>query len=379
MDGDGHVLEPRDLWERALPGEFRELAIKVTWDEDRRLEDEWVNGINVAPGVATCNGWARLPRSIRDDPTGLRWEDLTPAGLHGPERVAELDREGIDVAVLYPSLGLGIGGITDPEHAVAACRIYNDWLAGYCAAAPKRLIGVGAVPMQDPAEAVGEARRCVQELGFRGVFIRPNPCGDLFAHDRVYDPLWETLEGLGVPVGLHPAGFPDTFGAARTYGSLWKGLTPLGKVINFMIDVVNTFTMLIGAGTLDRFPELKLIVLESGVGWLPWWLDKMDHWNEARLAGPSVELKPSEYVARQIWVSGDPDETSFPTAASVAPSNRLIWASDFPHLDILEGEPSVTEELYENLAGLPVEVAERIIGLNACELYGLEVASCSGA
>jgi predicted TIM-barrel fold metal-dependent hydrolase len=149
-------------------------------------------------------------------------------------------------------------------------------------------------------------------------------------------------------------------------------MTPLGKVLNFMIDDLTTFTMLIAAGVLDRYPELKLIVLESGVGWLPWWLDKMDHWNEARLAGPSLALKPSEYVARQVWVSGDPDETSFPFAAHVAPANRLIWASDFPHLDILESEPSATAELFEHLEGMPRDTAEGILGRNACELYGLE-------
>lgn len=371
VDGDGHVLEPRDLWERELPAKFRDVAIKVTWNEATQKEDQWVNGNCIVPGLATCNGWARLPRSVRDDPVGLRWEDLTPAGLFGPDRVVELDRDGIDTSVLYPSLGLGIGGITDAEHAVLACRIYNDWLAEYCSAGPGRLVGVGAIPMQDPVGAAREAERCVRELGFHGVFIRPNPCGDLFAHDPVYDQLWETVQGLGVPVGLHPAGFPDTFGAARTYGALWQGITPLGKVINFMIDVVTTFTMMIAAGVLDRFPALKVIVLESGVGWLPWWLDKMDHWNEARLAGPSIALKPSEYVTRQIWVSGDPDETSFPTAAQIAPANRLMWASDFPHLDILESEPSATEELYEHLVGMPRSVAEGILGLNATELYGL--------
>ena len=370
VDGDGHVLEPRDLWERELPAKYRDAAIKVTWNEATQKEDEWVDGNCIVPGLATCNGWARMPRSVRDNPVGLRWEDLTPAGLFGADRVAELDREGIDIAVLYPSLGLGIGGITDAEHAVLACRIYNDWLAGYCGAGPGRLVGVGAGPMQDPAAAARAAERCVRELGFRGVFVRPNPCGDLVAHYPVYDELWDTVQGLGVPVGLHPAGVPDTFGAARTYGSLWQGITPLGKVINFMIDVVNTFTMIIAAGVLDRFPSLKLIVLESGVGWLPWWLDKMDHWNEARPAGPAVELKPSEYVARQIWVSGDPDETSFPAAAQVAPANRLLWASDVPHLDILESEPSATEELYEHLGGLPRDVAEGILGRNACELYG---------
>jgi len=113
-------------------------------------------------------------------------------------------------------------------------------------------------------------------------------------------------------------------------------------------------------------------VLESGVGWLPWWLDKMDHWNMARLAGPSIRLKPSEYVARQIWVSGDPDESSFATVATVAPANRLMWATDFPHLDILEDEPSATVELYERLASMAPDVAEAILGRNACDLYGLD-------
>ena len=375
VDGDGHVLEPRDLWERELPTKFRDQAIRVVWNAETQREDQFVQGLNVAPGIATCNGWARMPRSVRDDPTGLRWEDLTPAGLNGKDRIVELDREGIDVAVLCPSLGLGIGGLDDAEHAVLACRIYNDWLADYCSAAPDRLIGVGAVPMQDPGEAVVEAERCVRELGFRGVFVRPNPCGELWPHHPEYESLWETIAGLGVPVGFHPAGFPDTFGAARSYGPQWKSITPLGKVINFMVDVVNTFTMMIGAGILDRYPALKLIVLESGVGWLPWWLDKMDHWNEARLAGPSIELPPSAYVARQIWISGDPDERSFATVSQLAPSNRLIWASDFPHLDLLESEPSVTAELYEQLEGMPTEVATRILGYNACELYNLDIAA----
>src|SRR5271169_2170018 len=111
VDADGHILEPRDLWERKLPERFVDQAIKIQWNEETQKEDEWMNGVNVFPGLGTSNGWARLPRSVRDDPTGLRWEDLTPAGLYPTERLAELDRDGIDIAVLYPSLGLGIGGL----------------------------------------------------------------------------------------------------------------------------------------------------------------------------------------------------------------------------------------------------------------------------
>ena len=89
----------------------------------------------------------------------------------------------------------------------------------------------------------------------------------------------------------------------------------------------------------------------------------------------NAKRPPSAYVARQIWISGDPDERSFATVSQLAPSNRLIWASDFPHLDLLESEPSVTAELYEQLEGMPTEVATRILGYNACKLYNLDIAA----
>ncbi len=373
IDADGHVLEPRDLWANKLPAKYRDQAIEIRWNESTQLEDEWAGGVNIMPGLGTTNGWARLPRSVRDDPTGLRWEDLTAAGRNAKDRVVELDRDGIDLAVLYPSLGLVLGGLTDPGHAIAACSIYNDWLAEYVRVAPNRLAGVGALPMQDPEAAVHEAERAIRELGFCGLFVRPNPVNGLWAHHAVYDPLWETIAGLGVPIGLHPAGFPDTFGAAQLYGEQWRGITPMGKVINFMIDTVTCFTMMMSAGIFDRYPDLKVIVLESGVGWVQWWAEKMDHWYKARLAGPSLELLPSEYVKRQVWFSGDPDESSFEAVSKVIPSNRLLWASDFPHLDILWDEPSVTEELYERLDLLDDGVARQILGLNAQEVYGIDV------
>lgn len=373
IDADGHVLEPRDLWAKKLPPKYRENAIEIRWNEETQLEDEWAGGVNIMPGLGTTNGWARLPRSIRDNPKGLRWEDLTAAGRNAKDRVIELDREGIDAAVLYPSLGLVLGGLTEPGHAVAACKIYNDWLAEYVAVAPDRLVGIGAIPMQDPAAAVDEVERAINELGFHGLFVRPNPVNDLWSHHAVYEPLWETIAGLGVPIGLHPAGFPDTFGAARHYGAQWKGITPMGKVINFMIDTVTCFTMMMSAGIFDRNPTLKVIVLESGVGWVQWWAEKMDHWYKARLPGPSLELLPSEYVERQVWFSGDPDENSFESVAKVIPTNRLLWASDFPHLDILWDEESVTEELYERLEFMDDHISREILGLNAQEVYNLSI------
>ncbi len=370
IDADGHILEPRDLWEKRVPAKFRDRTLKVVWNEKAQLEQAMLEGVFIQKASVT-NGIARQPMWRRADPRGWRWEDLPPAGLDPKARVAELDREGIDKAVLYPSIGLVLGGIQDTEHAIACCRAYNDWLAEFCSVAPDRLIGVGALPMQDPEASVGEARRAVEELGMRGFFVRPNAYNGRFMHDPVFDPLWDTVQGLGVPVGLHPSGTIDSLGAPQVYKPVWGDqFYYVGKPMHFLVDDVMGLVMMMGTGVLERFPKLKLIVLESGGGWLPHWLDKMDHWFEVVAASVKhLTLKPSEYVQRQVWVSFDPDEKTLPMVVQYAGDDRLIWASDYPHMDVMS--PSVTEELYEHLEGMKKSSQIKILGKNAQEVYGI--------
>ena len=109
-----------------------------------------------------------------------------------------LDSEGIDISVMYPGMGLKLGGIVDPELAVWSCKVFNDWMAEWCAAAPDRLKGVGALPMQDPVEAAREVQR-IRELGLVGTFCRPNAYNDRPFHDPVYTPVWEALEESTLP------------------------------------------------------------------------------------------------------------------------------------------------------------------------------------
>ena len=131
-----------------------------------------------------------------------------------------LDAEGIDIAVLYPGLGLKLGGITDPELAVASCRVYNDWIAECARRRPDRLVGVGALPMQDPAACADEVRRIV-DLGLRRG-LRPTRTRTTSApfHDPVVHPVYEALEETGSRSALHPAGLADMPGAARAWVDL---------------------------------------------------------------------------------------------------------------------------------------------------------------
>src|SRR5256886_12083131 len=193
--------------------------------------------------------------------------------MAGRANGAGMDTDGIDIAVLSPTIGLSIGN-APPAIAEGLCRAYNDWLRDYCAAAPERLVGVGAVPMIDVEAAVAEARRCVRELGFRGVFIRPNPYGGHPFHDRWYDPFWKAAAALGVPVGFHPLAMWDMPGA--TLGFDFPDIS-YAAAAGFPIDSMVTLTHLVFSGVLERFPDLQVIVLESSGGWIQSWLERLDH------------------------------------------------------------------------------------------------------
>src|SRR5262245_24607072 len=174
IDADGHGCEPPDLWTTRLPATLRERALRLRWNAESGYDEAWVEDWCITDRGLV--GLGNAGTSFADLGRGRHYHDGNPAGFDGRERLKVLDAEGIDVAVLYP--GLRLGAIRDPELAVASCRVYNDWIAEYCAADRRRLVGVAALPLQDPVGAAREARRAVLDLGLRGAFARPNPLPD---------------------------------------------------------------------------------------------------------------------------------------------------------------------------------------------------------
>src|SRR5262249_35802538 len=131
------------------------------------------------------------------------YDEAQRGGFDARVRLDDMDAEGIDVAVLYPSVGLNFWAVEDVDAAISLARDYNDWLAEYCAAAPARLYGAAMVPWQSPEASVAELERAHSELGFRAAFLRPNPClGRTIAHPR-HEAFWSRAEELGVTVGIH--------------------------------------------------------------------------------------------------------------------------------------------------------------------------------
>jgi predicted TIM-barrel fold metal-dependent hydrolase len=277
-----------------------------------------------------------------------------------------MDEEGIDQAVLYPSIGLYAWAIPDPEAAVDVARAYNDWLASYCAADTSRLFGAAMLPVQDPDAAVAEMQRAVGELGFTAAFVRPNPCLGRSLQDRAYEPIWSAAEELDITIGVHEGSsvIVPTLGSDRPFNPL------VLHAISHSFEEMLAFAQLVSFGVLERHPKLRLVFLESGGGWAPFWVQRLDEQSET-FGGfcPEMRLKPSEYFARQCWISYEVDE---PTLAALLPfigEDRVVWGSDYPHHDATF--PGAVSALRRTISSLgPVERA-KVLGENAASLYRL--------
>jgi predicted TIM-barrel fold metal-dependent hydrolase len=374
VDADGHVLEPRDTWIDYIDPAFRERAIRITTD-DRGDEVLLVDG---RPLEAMRNGLAGLgginldPADALDRATGrLRYEDGCPAGGYDPSaRLKVMDDEGIDVVLLYPTIGIcWEGHVTEPALATAYARAYNRYIVDFCSHERRRLVPVAHISLIDEQGAVEEAIRA-REAGCRAIYLSPDvpSRGGRGLSDPAFDPFWSTAEDLDMPVGFHvivrdqPA-FRSPI-MERAGGSALFGFAFLA------IDVMAAFTEMLASGVFEKHPRLRCTVLESGATWIAAWLDRLDHKFEVMRTISPMSLKPSEYFYRQCLVSADPDETVIAPIIRAVGSEYFVWASDYPHIDASFG---VVGEIRSRLEGLPDADQANVLGLNAQRFYGLDV------
>ena len=367
VDADGHVCEPADLWERNLPASMRDRGIRLRWNEASGFDECFVEDVIVTERGLI--GLGNAGESFENFGHGRHYEECNPAGFDPHERVKVLDSEGIDVSVMYPGLGLKLGGITDAPLAVASCAVYNDWIAEWCSAAPHRLKGVGALPMQDPAEAAREVSR-ILDRGLVAGFSRPNAYNERPFHDPVYTPVWEALEESGLPLGLHITGLADMPGAARGLRHLMAPGTHHAMIP--VIDQMMTLSNLVYGGVCERFPQLKVAILECGGGWIAHWMDRMNEFEDSyRWAAAPMSLDAEHYFKRQCWISFDPGERTPHALGPLAGYDRFLWASDFQHSDAKY--PGVVDELREHNGELPTDARRALFGQNALDLYGIRI------
>jgi uncharacterized protein len=362
FDADGHVVEPPRVWDELLPARFRDYAPRVLQSEGHfRFASGDRVGFEIAGRSDAVGAPGQTPKRS-DAPVAAR------GGSEPGPRLDDMAVDHIEAAALYPTYGLMIQGVTEREPALALCRAVNDWLAEYCAHAPDRLVAIGTLPMTDAGDALREARRCVDELGFGGVWRRPEHFGTLpRLQDDSYEPLWSYLEDAGVPFAIHPgmSGLVPYDELKRRYDGYFSAL----HAAHFPMEQMLALTTFVAYGILERHPALRVAFLETGATWALSYLHRLDeHLELFGFDHGALTMRPSEYFRRQCFVSVEEAEPGLESMLDAYPES-VVFASDYPHAD--GTFPGSTRGLLET-EDLDSTSVRHVLRDNALRLYGLD-------
>jgi predicted TIM-barrel fold metal-dependent hydrolase len=325
----------------------------------------------------------RIHRSDRMAATGL-YDDgkkgirrLTDPDL----RIKDQDRDGVQAEVLYGILG-ATGRMNDPEATVEVMRIYNEWLADFCGAHPERFAGLASVPNNPIDAAIAEVERVAKRGVLRGIDIANAP--DLTPlWDPYWDPLWHAIDNCGLPLHFHTIGtrVPEAVQKLVQIGADPSRADPslpaeevrrarhafAAHLTGFQMGMAGILASMIFGGVLERFPRLRVVLGEAGIGWIPYVLWRMDAEWEDQFKDLSLTMAPSGYWRRQCYATYQTDPVGVKLIDDLG-ADRIMWGSDFPHPDGVW--PDSREFIQRELGGVAADVRRKIVCENAARLYG---------
>jgi predicted TIM-barrel fold metal-dependent hydrolase len=369
ISADSHVTEPGDCYLPYIDPAYRDRAPVAFTHDALGAVMSIDNGRSVVPyGMVAAAGrpWDKIGPTIH-----VGWDELHPGGWDAKLRLAEQDRDGVRIEVLYPSVGMLLCNHPDLDYKKACFDAYNQWLAQYVAVAPDRLIGLGQTALRSVEEGIADLER-IASLGLRGAML-PGFAGCYDGSSREgdyddpkWDPLWEAAIDLKLPLSFH---------ILTGSGNLTEGAFR-GPKMNSFLGIIRGCQDIIGTmifgGVFDRVPELSVVCVEADAGWVPHWMYRADHAVERHrnwLGSGDLQRRPSEYFRDHVYVTFQDDWVAFQTA-HLMNHERLLWASDHPHSD--STFPQSQQVLTEQTAHLSEDVRDDIIWRNCAKLYGLK-------
>ena len=364
ISADSHVNEPPDLFLERVPQKLRDRAPRV---ERFDQGDAWViEGVDdpISFGWNACAGVA--PEAMQ---AWVRFEEIRRGGYDPAARIEEIEADGVDAEVLYPTPRLfnSIVANRDPVYHLAMMRAYNDWLSSYVEYAPERFGGLAAIPNRGADAAAQEMRRVWGRPGIRGFVMGCYPNGTLEPAPED-DAVWGLLEELGAPLNIHVAltqSMPRAHQAKLPgWGRIW--------------DVGDRMVQMVFDGIFDRFPELEVVVAEVDCGWVPYAKEQID--NNYRRLDPSsrfgLSALPSETIERHFHFGFITDRLGVELRHHIG-VDRMLWSSDYPHIST--DWPHSWRAIDQAFDGVAQGERDRMLFANAKRLYGFgEAAHGSG-
>lgn len=350
FSADSHVREPNSLFLDALPTSLKPHAIRTVKEGDTlitRTDDKVIFKLRLAANP-DFGGHQRL-------------------GIHDLQgRLVDMEKDGIDGEIAFPSLGLWLYAVSDPEAELASSQIYNDWNAKYFEGHLDRFVRCGVLPVQNLENTQLELKR-LAAMGFTAAMLPSiTPAGIPKYNDPAWDPVFALAGELGVVFVLHTGTGAESVIHERGPGA---------AVINYskqMSDGIDAIMYMVSSGLLDRNPKTKVAVIECGASWLAALAERMDEVYVAHdiFVRPKLSMMPSEIIRRQVHVSFQHDRACI-MSRSVTGTQALMWASDYPHAEGTFPESRrVIDRMFDGIDITDQEKAD-ILGGNAARLFRL--------
>ena len=350
ISADSHILEPWEMWVERIDPKFRERAPRVEPSPDG-------NG-----HVFVCEGRSKGAIRALGTPYAVQKEQSEEGRRGGYDpvaRIADMDVDGVDAEVLYPSMGSRVYSIPDAELQAACFRAYNDWLADFCAIDPRRLYGIALLSTYDIEIAVKELRRAAK-MGYRAAAIWGTPPDRLSFESDHYDPLWAEAQDLEIPISLHAFTGPE-----RSISNFF-----LISYTNFVHMIPDTLVTMTFSHVFERFPGLKVISVENDIGWVPYLIQRMEYGYGRKRGRHGGEfpsgLTPRDIFHRNVRFTFMTDRFGLANLDAMSP-DMLMWSTDYPHDD--STWPESLRLMEEQFEGVDPAVRDKIIFANCNELY----------
>ena len=375
IDVDTHVTETPDLWTSRAPASIRDRVPRIETNKDGGLS--WIVGgtpMLASPGLTATAGVGNFKNPPKN------YEEMHPGAYDAKERLKYMDKMGIWAMVMYPNVG-GFGAqeflkLNDPELMLSCVQIYNDWQTEWASADSRRLLPITSISFWDVEAAVKEVRRCAA-MGHKGILFtgEPQSFDQPLLGDPHWNPLWEVAVELDLPISFH-------IGSGNMeLGLLESKMASYGRMAAFTELSVDIFLKnamqlndLILSGVLARYPDIKFISVESGIGWVPFALEALDyqfHGNDVAEEHPEFDLLPSEYFARNVYACYWFEQLAPRRLIDKVGADNILFETDFPHPTSLYGD-EVHARIKGGLSDCEESVRRKILWENGQKLYKVE-------
>ncbi len=366
ISADSHVEDPDEIYDN-LPSEYR----------DRRPQFQVIDGTTwlIVDGQAILHVEPANPLNEEDWRKGFRQQgdSKITAGNFGidiPKRLADINDDGVNAEVIYPNGMFKVFASPDPGFQMAMAQLYNNYYFDLFGDHNDTFVISAMIPTIDIESAIGEVKRAGKQE-YRSVSVPVSRPSRPY-NKKDYDALWSAVQEMGIPLSFHVFTSSDPFSVEdlqRTGGGRQEDGEELIGLVQGMAEGMNPLLLLSGSGALDRYPEMKFVLVECGTGWLAWALYALDDIYDRRHMWhvPKLQMRPSEYFKRQGYITFGDDPIGLHNIEYTG-ADRMMWGSDYPHD---EGTfPHSREVIEETFRGISEEDKRKIVGGNAAKLYG---------